>query len=182
MGGGTKGANEAPGARFTVMPGATPNAFQFDASSSTDADGGALEYWWNFGDGSDPIQGRLVEYEYPVSDTKFAVSLVVRDVRGLSGVALHEVSLGTGRNAGPEPQVDDANRWVRPGQTVGPSDPQHLHPRVKELAATAAAGRRAPSWIEFDAARLQARVLALPARQEIDVPVQEQLIVEYYSR
>jgi small subunit ribosomal protein S4 len=71
---------------------------------------------------------------------------------------------------------------VRPGQTVGASDPAHAHPRMKELAAAGAAGRRAPSWIEFDPARLQARVLALPARQEIDVPVQEQLIVEYYSR
>ncbi|MGH2376586.1 MAG: 30S ribosomal protein S4 [bacterium] len=71
---------------------------------------------------------------------------------------------------------------VRPGQTIAPSDPQHLHPRVKELAATATAGRRPPSWIEFDANRLEARVLALPGRQEIDVPVQEQLVVEYYSR
>lgn len=71
---------------------------------------------------------------------------------------------------------------VRPGQTVTAADPAHLHPRMKELAAAGAAGRRAPSWIEFDPARLQARVLALPARQEIDVPVQEQLIVEYYSR
>ncbi len=71
---------------------------------------------------------------------------------------------------------------VRPGQRIAPSDPQHLHPRVKELAATASAGRRAPSWIEFDSGRLEARVLALPARQEIDVPVQEQLVVEYYSR
>lgn len=71
---------------------------------------------------------------------------------------------------------------VRPGQTITPSDPQHLHPRVKELAETAAAGRRPPSWIEFDANRMEARVLALPGRQEIDVPVQEQLVVEYYSR
>jgi small subunit ribosomal protein S4 len=71
---------------------------------------------------------------------------------------------------------------VRPGQTVTASDSARPHPRMKELAAAGAAGRRAPSWIEFDSARLQARVLALPARQEIDVPVQEQLIVEYYSR
>ncbi len=71
---------------------------------------------------------------------------------------------------------------IRPGQAVTAADPQDLHPRMKELAQAAAAGRRPPSWIEFDPARLAARVLALPAREEIDVPVQEQLIVEYYSR
>jgi small subunit ribosomal protein S4 len=50
------------------------------------------------------------------------------------------------------------------------------------MAEAAAAGRRPPSWIEFDPTRIEARVLALPAREEIDVPVQEQLVVEYYSR
>ncbi len=77
-------------------------------------------------------------------------------------------------------RVDVPSYLLRPGQTIGPSDAAHLHPRLKELAA--APGRKAPSWIEFDATRLEARVLALPGRQEIDVPVQEQLVVEYYSR
>lgn len=71
---------------------------------------------------------------------------------------------------------------VRPGQTVTPSDTARPHPRIKDMAATAAAGRRPPSWIEFDPTRLEARVLALPGREEIDVPVQEQLVVEFYSR
>ncbi|MDR7482684.1 MAG: 30S ribosomal protein S4 [Armatimonadota bacterium] len=69
---------------------------------------------------------------------------------------------------------------VRPGQVVAPSQPAAMPPRMKELATMP--GRRPPSWLEFDAARLTGRVLALPAREEIDVPVQEQLIVEYYSR
>ncbi|MDR7522155.1 MAG: 30S ribosomal protein S4 [Armatimonadota bacterium] len=71
---------------------------------------------------------------------------------------------------------------VRPGQTVAPADPAHPHPRMKELAETAAAGRRPPSWLEVDQARMSARVLALPSREEVDVPVAEQLVVEYYSR
>lgn len=69
---------------------------------------------------------------------------------------------------------------VRPGQRVTVADPADVPPRVKELAALP--GRKPPSWLEFDPSRLEARVLALPAREEIDVPVQEQLIVEYYSR
>jgi small subunit ribosomal protein S4 len=51
---------------------------------------------------------------------------------------------------------------------------------VKELAATGL--RTLPSWLEFSTERLEGRVLAMPAREEIDVPVSEQLIVEYYSR
>jgi small subunit ribosomal protein S4 len=71
---------------------------------------------------------------------------------------------------------------VRPGEVVTASDPAHIHPRIKELADATGAGRRAPSWLEFDAGRVEARIIALPAREEIDVPVQEQLVVEYYSR
>jgi small subunit ribosomal protein S4 len=79
-------------------------------------------------------------------------------------------------------RVNVPSYQVRPGQRVSGSDAAHPHPRVKELAEASAAGRRAPSWIEFDPTRIEARVLALPAREEIDVPVQEQLVVEYYSR
>ncbi len=42
--------------------------------------------------------------------------------------------------------------------------------------------RTVPNWLSLDADTLKGRVLAMPARQEIDVPVQEQLIVEFYSR
>jgi small subunit ribosomal protein S4 len=69
---------------------------------------------------------------------------------------------------------------LQPGQVVAPSRPTAMPLRMKELAAMP--GRRPPSWLEFDAARLTGRVVALPGREEIDVPVQEQLIVEYYSR
>jgi small subunit ribosomal protein S4 len=39
-----------------------------------------------------------------------------------------------------------------------------------------------PAWLDFDAARMSARVVALPDRQSVDLPLNEQLIVEYYSR
>lgn len=42
--------------------------------------------------------------------------------------------------------------------------------------------RSVPNWLSLDAETLKGRVLAMPVRQEIDVPVQEQLIVEFYSR
>lgn len=42
--------------------------------------------------------------------------------------------------------------------------------------------RSVPDWLQFDAARMSARVVGAPDRQTIDLPFNEQLIVEYYSR
>jgi small subunit ribosomal protein S4 len=69
---------------------------------------------------------------------------------------------------------------LKPGDVITPTPRGREHPRMKELAQTGL--RTLPSWLQFTPERLEGRVLALPAREEIDVPVQEQLIVEYYSR
>lgn len=42
--------------------------------------------------------------------------------------------------------------------------------------------RRVPRWLSVDVDNLSANVLHLPAREDIDVTLNEQLIVEYYSR
>ena len=39
-----------------------------------------------------------------------------------------------------------------------------------------------PAWLQADHDGLTAKVLRLPERDEIDTPVQEQLIVELYSK
>jgi small subunit ribosomal protein S4 len=39
-----------------------------------------------------------------------------------------------------------------------------------------------PGWLSLDLNSWTARVLAIPAREDIDTPLDEQLIVEYYSR
>ncbi len=50
-------------------------------------------------------------------------------------------------------------------------------------AATKDLARRKPvEWLSFDAASLSGSVLNPPSRQQIDTPLKEQLIVEYYSR
>ncbi|HIE92677.1 MAG TPA: 30S ribosomal protein S4, partial [Acidobacteria bacterium] len=43
-------------------------------------------------------------------------------------------------------------------------------------------GRGIPDWLEFDQAALTGRVASLPTREQINLPVQEQLIVELYSK
>lgn len=42
--------------------------------------------------------------------------------------------------------------------------------------------RQVPRWLSVDTGSLAAKVLGLPARDDIDVSLNEQLIVEYYSR
>jgi small subunit ribosomal protein S4 len=42
--------------------------------------------------------------------------------------------------------------------------------------------RATPKWIEYDASNMTAKILAVPAREDIDLPVEEHLIVELYSK
>ena len=42
--------------------------------------------------------------------------------------------------------------------------------------------RTVADWLTLNASEMEASVVSLPTRDQIEVPVQEQLIVEYYSR
>lgn len=41
---------------------------------------------------------------------------------------------------------------------------------------------RVPNWLSLDARSLTGRVISLPGREDIELPIKEQLIVEFYSR
>ena len=43
-------------------------------------------------------------------------------------------------------------------------------------------GRGIPEWLSFDGGALAGRVVSIPTREQINLPVQEQLIVELYSK
>jgi small subunit ribosomal protein S4 len=43
-------------------------------------------------------------------------------------------------------------------------------------------GRGVPKWLELDATGMKGRVLSMPARDDVNFPIQEQLIVELYSK
>ena len=53
---------------------------------------------------------------------------------------------------------------------------------IIEQAAQYAAQNPVPAWIEADFANLSGRVLSLPGRKDVNLPVNEQLIVELYSK
>ncbi len=70
---------------------------------------------------------------------------------------------------------------VRDGDVVAVHPASRDVPRLKELAGLAAQ-RGVPEWLEVNHEEMKGRVLRLPRREEIDVPVQEHLIIELYSR
>lgn len=70
---------------------------------------------------------------------------------------------------------------VRPGETVAVTGSSRSLPPIVASVATAG-GRRLPPWLVIEGDAMRATVLALPARDEIDTQIQEELVVEYYSR
>src|SRR5438876_3062754 len=53
---------------------------------------------------------------------------------------------------------------------------------ILEQAKEFASHQNAPNWMDIDRDNCKARVLALPKREDIQLPVNEQLIVELYSK
>ena len=43
-------------------------------------------------------------------------------------------------------------------------------------------GKLLPEWLEFDAKKAEGRIVSLPTREQIPVPIDEHLVVEFYSR
>lgn len=56
------------------------------------------------------------------------------------------------------------------------------HMPAIQSALEAVEGRGVPSWLELDGATFQGSVRALPTKQDIEVLVNEQIVVELYSR
>ncbi len=74
-----------------------------------------------------------------------------------------------------------------PSFRVKPGDVVNVKPKSKSLGrivenAAYAGGREIPQWLSSNLKEFEVRILDLPERGQIDAPVQEQLIVEYYSK
>jgi small subunit ribosomal protein S4 len=70
---------------------------------------------------------------------------------------------------------------LKPGDLVAVKDKSKDSPKFRDIRELAL-GKTVPSWLEADPENMAGRVVALPSRDAIDVPVQEHLIVELYSR
>ncbi len=70
---------------------------------------------------------------------------------------------------------------VKAGDTVEVKEGKKSSQRYKDVMEQAGA-RLVPEWLESDKENLKGRVIELPKREAIDVPVDEMLIVELYSK
>lgn len=78
-------------------------------------------------------------------------------------------------------KVDIASYSVRVGETVAVKEGSKSSPRMKQLLENIGS-RTVPGWLSLDANTAAGTVVALPTREDIQIPIQEHLIVEKYSR
>ena len=70
---------------------------------------------------------------------------------------------------------------VKPGMVITLKDSSKSLDKIK-ANVEANASRPAPKWLDYDANNMAGKVVAMPARDDIDLPVEEHLIVELYSK
>ena len=70
---------------------------------------------------------------------------------------------------------------VKAGDVIEVREKSKSLQRFKDIAEVTA-GRTTPEWVDVDAENLKGTVKELPNREQIDVPVDEMLIVELYSK
>ena len=70
---------------------------------------------------------------------------------------------------------------VKPGMVISLTEKGKSMQKVKENIEDNAF-RAAPKWIEYDKNNMTAKIVAVPARDDIDMPIEEHLIVELYSK
>jgi small subunit ribosomal protein S4 len=70
---------------------------------------------------------------------------------------------------------------VKPGDVVTVRDNSRKSAAILH-ALEEVKGRGVPEWLQFDAEAMSGKIGSIPNRQQINLPVQEQLIVELYSK
>jgi small subunit ribosomal protein S4 len=78
-------------------------------------------------------------------------------------------------------KIDIPSYQVRVGDVLTLT-PKAAKNALVEASVEAVKGRGVPKWLELDPANFTGKVLALPERDDVTFPIQEQLIVELYSK
>ncbi len=77
-------------------------------------------------------------------------------------------------------KMDIASAIVKPGDVIGVAKREKTAKLVSEnIAITKGRGR--PSWLEMDEKAQEGRLLSSPTRDEVSIPIEEQLIIELMS-
>lgn len=78
-------------------------------------------------------------------------------------------------------RVDVASYMLKAGDVITICEKMRANDKVKAII-DANSGRPVAQWIDMNREAMEAKIINLPTRDMIDAPVQEQLIVEYYSK
>lgn len=78
-------------------------------------------------------------------------------------------------------RVDVASYMLKAGDVIAICEKMRANDKVKAII-DANSGRPVAQWIDMNREAMEAKIINLPTRDMIDAPVQEQLIVEYYSK
>ncbi len=78
-------------------------------------------------------------------------------------------------------RVDIASYLLKAGDVVTVCEKSRSSEKFKAIIEANGA-RPVPAWIDVNRDQFSAKVVALPERDQIDAPVEEQLIVEFYSK
>ncbi len=79
-------------------------------------------------------------------------------------------------------KVDIPSAQVKVGDVVALRERLHKNQQVLDSIGTIGGRGGVPAWLELDAEAFKGTVKALPRREDIQIPIQEQLIVELYSK
>ena len=78
-------------------------------------------------------------------------------------------------------QVNIPSYQVEEADTIAIKASEKMNERIKAIFESNKDQRKV-DWLDVDAAHMQAKVKRLPERQDVQMPIQEQLIVELYSK
>ncbi len=78
-------------------------------------------------------------------------------------------------------KVNIPSYLVKPGEVITLKEKSRDLDKIKSSIETNSF-RQPPKWLDLDKNTLTARVVALPAKEDIDLPIEEHLIVELYSK
>lgn len=68
---------------------------------------------------------------------------------------------------------------LKPGDVVTVKEKSQSSPKFKELKDMVIT---TPKWIEINMDKFEGKIVAAPAREDVDLPIEEHYIVEFYSR
>jgi small subunit ribosomal protein S4 len=79
-------------------------------------------------------------------------------------------------------RVDIPSAQVRPGDVITVREPARATEYFKTVRQVLGDRPAVPRWLSLDADQLQGTMVQAPTREDIELPLNEQLIVEFYSR